>query len=244
MQGQFCLMIRRVSGHLPSAVIAGTLWAIALAGPALALDSGARWSRPDTFVSRLEMLAVLQTFNAELLSNPSATRTLDRWCRAHDLAPEGETIVADRVHGEDKTATEDIRALLQVASDEPVAYRRVRLRCGERVLSEADNWYVPSRLASGMSELLNTSDVPFGRVVQALGFSRSTLSAKLLWRPLPEGWETGAELPARSDVPLALPPFLLEHRAVLKLPNGTPFSALVETYTRDVLDFQPRTRAD
>ena len=68
-------MIRHVSGRLPSAVIAGTLWAIALAGPALALDSGARWSRPDTFVSRLEMLAVLQTFNAELLSNPSATPT-------------------------------------------------------------------------------------------------------------------------------------------------------------------------
>jgi hypothetical protein len=28
---------------------------------------------------------------------------------------------------------------------------------------------------------------------------------------------------------------VLEHHAVLILPDGTPFSALVETYTRDVL---------
>ena len=33
-----------------------------------------------------------------------------------------------------------------IGPDEPVAYRHVRLRCGDHVLSEADNWYVPSRL--------------------------------------------------------------------------------------------------
>ncbi|MGO6908127.1 hypothetical protein ACCS96_49550, partial [Rhizobium ruizarguesonis] len=36
---------------------------------------------------------------------------------------------------------------------------------------------------------------------------------------------------------LSLPPFLLEHRAVLKLQDGTPFSAVVESYTDKVLDF-------
>lgn len=36
---------------------------------------------------------------------------------------------------------------------------------------------------------------------------------------------------------LALAPFLLEHRAVLKLRDGTPFSTLVESYTDKVLDF-------
>jgi hypothetical protein len=35
----------------------------------------------------------------------------------------------------------------------------------------------------------------------------------------------------------SLPPFLLEHRAVLKLQDGTPFSAVVERYTDKVLDF-------
>jgi hypothetical protein len=34
-----------------------------------------------------------------------------------------------------------------------------------------------------------------------------------------------------------MPPKLLEHRAVLTLPDGTPFSEVVETYTDQVLAF-------
>ncbi len=199
------------------------------------ISSPAQW--PDTPASRLEALAILETLNADLLSNASATLTLDRWCAAHKLAPEGSKIVAQRVLGQDKPADAPIRELLAVGPDEPITYRRVRLACGDRILSEADNWYVPSRLTAEMNKALNTSDIAFGRVVQALHFTRTNLSAKLLWSPLPEGWETGAELPASGTAPLAPPPFLLEHHAVLKLPNGTPFSALVESYTSRVLDF-------
>ena len=39
------------------------------------------------------------------------------------------------------------------------------------------------------------------------------------------------------------PPMLLEHRAVLYLPDGTPFSDLVETYTGNVLAFAHPTRS-
>lgn len=232
----------RLPSRIPPAAFACVVWTSAIIASASALEDATRWPLPDTFQSRLELLAVLQTFNAELLSNPSATQTLNRWCGTHDLAPEGSAIVADRIRDANKPADGNIRALLKVRSDEPVAYRRVHLRCGDRVLSQADNWYVPARLAAGMNERLNTSDIPFGRVVQPLQFSRTTLSATLLWRPLPDGWENGAPVPAPSGDPLALPPFLLEHRAVLKLPDGTPFSALVETYTRDVLDFPIRAR--
>ncbi len=34
-----------------------------------------------------------------------------------------------------------------------------------------------------------------------------------------------------------MPDEVLEHRAVLSLPNGTPFSEVVETYTGNVLAF-------
>jgi len=34
-----------------------------------------------------------------------------------------------------------------------------------------------------------------------------------------------------------MPATLLEHRAVLTLPDGTPFSEVVESYTADVLAF-------
>ncbi|MBO9136960.1 hypothetical protein J5289_26925 (plasmid) [Rhizobium sp. B230/85] len=203
---------------------------------AIAQDAamGSQWL--NTPASRVEALAVLQTLNANLLGNASATLTLDRWCAAHKLAPEGSKIVAQRVRGQDKPADEHIRELLSVGSDEPIAYRRVRLVCGDRVLSEADNWYVPARLTAEMNQVLNTSDIAFGRAVLALNFTRTNLSAKLLWSPLSEGWDMDG-LIAPGTGSLALAPFLLEHRAVLKLRDGTPFSTLVESYTDKVLDF-------
>ncbi|MCJ8141620.1 hypothetical protein MKI84_01680 [Ancylobacter sp. A5.8] len=214
-----------------AAALAGLLGLLAGSAPAAAFE----W--PDGYVTRLQALALIQTLNADLLANPSATLTLDRWCGTHKLA-EPPTIIADRVSGQDKAPTEEIRALLKVGADEPVRYRRVRLRCGEHVLSEADNWYVPARLTPEMNRELDTSDTSFGRVVRPLGFRRTTLAATLLWHPLPPGWENGAPPPATGDA-LVIPDFVLEHRAVLTLPDGTPFSALVESYRRDVLSFPP-----
>lgn len=227
-----------------NALLAGAMLVSASVPPAWALDLGTQPVWPDTYTTRLQALAVLQTLNADLLANASATLTLDRWCATHRLAPAGTTILAERVRGQDKAANAEVRALLKVGPGEPVAYRRVRLKCGERVLSEADNWYVPAWLTADMNAQLETTDISFGRVVAPLDFRRTTSSAQLLWRPLPEGWDMGAVMPwSPPRGRLVPPPFLLEHRAVLTLPDGTPFSALVETYARDVLAFPaPRER--
>jgi hypothetical protein len=99
----------------------------------------------DTPTARLEALALLQSLNADLLSHDSATLPLDRWCAAHHLA-DPATITAERVRDVEKPATAAQRDLLHVGPAEPLGYRRVRLHCGAHVLSEADNWYVPSRL--------------------------------------------------------------------------------------------------
>ena len=192
-------------------------------------------SWPDTPATRLEALALLQTLNADLLSHDSATLTLDRWCAAHHLASPSK-IVAERDHETNKPATPELRQLLHISADEPIRYRRVRLACGPHVLSEADNWYVPAHLTTEMNQQLDSSDIAFGRAVQALHFSRHTLSAELLWRPLPSDWENGAAMPAgKGD--LQIPHQLPQHKAVLTLPDGTPFSMVVETYTSEVLAF-------
>jgi chorismate-pyruvate lyase len=189
---------------------------------------------PDGFVARVEALALLQTLNADLLSHDSATQTLERWCVDHRLAWP-PVIVAERVTGMDKPPTAEQRIELKVGPAEPVRYRHVRLRCGTVVLSEADNWYVPSRLTLPMNQLLDSTDTPFGKAVQALHFQRRTLAATILWRPLAEGWELH---PAASDrAPLELPAKVLEHRAVLVLSDGMPISEVVETYTGNVLAF-------
>jgi hypothetical protein len=195
-------------------------------------------SWPDSFVGRLEALALIESLNAELLAHDSATLTLERWCADHRLADPAR-IVAERVSDAVKPASAEVRAALDVKPDEPLGYRRVRLKCGDRVLSEADNWYVPSRLTPEMNHVLEATDTPFGKVVAALHFRRHTLSADLLWRPLPNGWEMGAAAAPEEAGVLAIPDHVLEHRAVLSTPDGEPFSEVVETYTGGVLAFPP-----
>lgn len=192
----------------------------------------------DTPQARLAVLAILEDLNGQLLTGESATSTLEAWCDHHHLAPRA-TIVADRVIGQDKSITGERRALLHVSPSEEVRYRRVRLRCGDHVLSEADNWYVPSRLTPQMNRVLDTTDEPFGRVVRDLHFQRRRLSARLLWRPLDENWDMSAALPLSAGKPLVLPPHVIEHHAVLLDGSGTPFSEVIETYTADVLGFPP-----
>ncbi len=193
---------------------------------------------PDTALARTEALALLQTLNANLLSHDSATLTLERWCSAHGMASPAQ-VTAERVHGPARALPDDLRAQLGIAAGEPVAYRRVALRCGGRTLSEAENWYVPSRLTVAMNHTLETTDTPFGKVVRPLHFRRRTLSAELLWSPLPPGWEQAAQLPADRPGALPIPPRLLQHRALLFDGSGRPFSALIETYTDQVLAFEP-----
>ncbi|QAU25397.1 hypothetical protein EO087_05730 [Dyella sp. M7H15-1] len=205
---------------------------LACALPVFAREPSQSW--PDTVLSRTQALAELQTLNAELLSHPSATLTLERWCSAHHLAPDAH-IVAHRVHGADKPLPADARALLGMGPHEPVRYRRVALSCGDIVLSDADNWYVPARLTEAMNQQLDNSDVPFGKVVQPLHFRRQTLSADLLWSPLPPGWDAGAPLPPASNKPLTIPDHILQHRAVLYTADNQPFSLVVESYTGHVL---------
>src|SRR5207248_10404936 len=94
---------------------------------------------PDTYVGRLQALALLQTINAEVLASPSATLTLEAWCRDHHLASES-TITAEIVREVAKAPTAEQRQRLQVSPHDELKYRKVRLRCGTRVLSEADNW--------------------------------------------------------------------------------------------------------
>ena len=67
----------------------------------------------------------------------------------------------------------------------------------------------------GTAVALDGTDTPFGRVVAPLEPYRGTFAARLLWHPLPEGWERspGSVEPCRSTGPLAIPAELFEHRA-------------------------------
>ena len=213
---------------------------IAVAVTAVRAQEAPPW--PDTFEARVQALALIQTLNAAILSSSSATTTLEGWCRDHKLAA-NPVIVADVVRGADAPADAEQRQRLEVNDGEPVKYRRVRLRCGERILSQAENWYVPGRLTAEMNRLLETTDTPFGRAVQSLEPYRQTFGATLLWSPLPPGWETESKaMPPSTSRTLSIPDAVFSHRALLYTRDHTPFAEVNEVYQRQILAFPPPRR--
>jgi len=203
-------------------------------------DSPAPW--PDTPVARLEALALIETLNAEILASRSATFTLEKWCADHRLSGAAEPkIVARQIAAKERPATSEQRQRLDVGPNEEIKVRHVQLLCGDRVFSEADNWYVPARLTAEMNRLLETTTTPFGKAVQDLHPYRRTFAATVLWWPLPEGWETKGPATSAQDAAksLPIPDALIEHRAVLYTEEGKPFSEVDEVYQHALLDFEP-----
>lgn len=207
---------------------------------------------PDTYLRRLQAQALLQTLNANILASTSATLTLEKWCADHGMASAAR-IVARQQRNVDLPATAEQRTRLAVSPETPLKYRRVQLYCGEHLLSEADNWYVPGRLSAAMNQLLEQTDTPFGKVVLPLTPYRRTFAAKTLWSPLPERWEslpiqtapsTNAEtgmaaVAAATPASLIIPAALFEHRAVLYTRDHEPIAEVRETYQRGLLNFPP-----
>ena len=181
----------------------------------------------DMLGSRLEPFASAQRLSAEILDSESATATLERWCRDHHLA-DTPRVVAHVVRGAHRRPSREQLRRLAVGGERDLVYRRVRLQCGARILSEADNWYVPARLTAEMNRSLETSDAPFGRVVAPLQPYRRTFAVKVLW----------------SDTTRPIPDALFEHHAVLYTRDNRPFSEVAETYRCDLLDFQPSHDTD
>jgi chorismate-pyruvate lyase len=216
------------------ALIAALCCAIALPAPA---QRRPEWR--DTFESRLAILALLQSLNAEILAASSATRTLEQWCGDHHMAAVPQ-IVAVRLPDVRKEPSSEQLQRLGVRDPSELQYRRVELRCGAHVLSKADNWYVPARLTPEINALLETTDTPFGKAVQSLRPYRRTVAVTQLWTPLPRGWEQQQRprCPWHRRRTLAIPNDVFEHRAVLYTAEHLPFSEVVETYQGEVLAFR------
>jgi chorismate-pyruvate lyase len=138
----------------------------------------------DKLDRNLRLYAVAQQARSTILASSSATSTLQAWCRDHRLAPDPK-IVAQNDATANAPLTDAQRTDLQLAPTDQVRYRRVRLTCGDRLLSEAENWYVPDRLTPEMNDQLDRTTTPFGTVVQSLTPSRTTLRTTFDWQLLP-----------------------------------------------------------
>ncbi len=155
---------------------------------------------------------VLDAFEANLAANASATEALRQWCEARGIASPAQ-IRAEFVRGSDEAPPAGLRETLGVSADQPLGYRHVRLVCGDAVLSQAHNWFVPARLSPEMNRQLAETDTPFGKVAAALRFTREPIASARRGDP---GCPEGA---------------ISTHRALLRLPDGQPLALVVECYT-------------
>ena len=154
--------------------------------------------------------ADVEALDRALFANPSATAVLQAWCDRHRPGQKIRAVVTRR-----ETMSAGAHAeLLGVEESEQIAYRHVQLTCGDEVLSEADNWYVPSRLTPEMNAAL-AGDTPFGVAVKPLAPSRRNLSSERSWNG-----KGGDEI--------------LRHHAVL-VATGQPIAEVVEVYQRAML---------
>jgi len=183
-------------------------------------------------------LGLMQALNARLLTSHSATSTLEEWCLGHAPADDA-AIRARRIAGVGAPASAEQRERLGVGAREPVIYRRVELAYGARVLTEAENWYVPSRLTAGIRKILADSETPFGRAVMDLNPVRETFAIEFFW-PQPVEIDAGVTAWDQPLAELAIPWRLFQHRALVYGENRLPFSEVNETYTREILAFGPR----
>jgi chorismate-pyruvate lyase len=199
--------------------------------------AGSALAWPDTRLSRTTALTLIETLNARLLAAHSATATLEQWAADHKLAS-NPIIRAKILVGVDKLVSDRQRQRLQIGPNEPVKYRRVELACGERVLSEAENWYVPSRLTPEITAILETTDTPFGRAVLDLKPVRETFAVEMFWQPLRDGSDVMQHpFPERPEVALFIPWRLFQHSAQIYGAEHKPFAEVNETYTREILAF-------
>lgn len=151
------------------------------------------------------------SLDADLLRGPTATAALQRRCGDVPVRVE-----VDRTAHRPASAAQ--RKRLGVGPEEPVGYRKVRLICGKRILSEAENWYVPGRLTAAMNKALDSGTRPYGAVIAPLHPHRRTLAHERLWD-------------GRGKAPRAV----LRHSALVMSDRNVPLAEVVETYLNGAL---------
>jgi hypothetical protein len=158
--------------------------------------------------------AALDQFRQTLASHDSATVALEQWCARRGIATPAQLVAMTEDDAERFPATPAIRRALGIGADVAVRVRHVRLACGQTVLSDARNWYVPGLLTPEMNRTLDTTRTPFGKAVAPLGLHR---------QPLPAGARRPAPCPAGT---------IHHESAVLRRNDGVAYSLVSECYTR------------
>jgi chorismate-pyruvate lyase len=176
---------------------------------------------------------LIHDLSTRLIAGATATETLLAWCDEHGLS-QGPISVKCYQRQVLSAVPDDVSTALAPVAGETVHFRQVQIMRGALPLAGAENWFVPQRLAAGISESLQTTDVPFGTVIAPLRPSRRTLAAHV--RPLTID---PSEDPSRlsASVRQSRPAIILEHTAVICSGTGTALALVTERFFSDLVSF-------
>ncbi|QSX33220.1 hypothetical protein JYB87_16070 [Shewanella avicenniae] len=159
---------------------------------------------------------MLMQLNQQLILSKNAPRRLNAWCK--NVLGDQQGIRVSQTNGAAPQPSAEIRQLLQVTYDTELSYLKLSYQCNRQVVAVYEHWYVPSLVPPELKDNLQQADLQLGAQLRQLGFYRQSLSNRPLWP------ETGA-----------LPIFVLQHQALWYRSDKTPFSAVTEHYTRQLL---------
>lgn len=189
-------------------------------------------------------LQAIALLSDRLLAARSATREVERWCRERGIG-DGRVTAAHRRGAAPPSdpadlggvLADDLKELVELAAVATV-FRSVTLMSGPLSLVEADNWYAPSALPPDMQVTLETTDIPYGRVIQNLNPTRRTFFVD---RCPPDAIErviaawTSDPDDRQNPRDHRAPSFAFEHRALMLSGEGRPLAVVHERYRWELI---------
>jgi len=164
------------------------------------------------------------TLSERILAANSATFELERWCMERGIGDGRIVALCDRTARAE--ALDD--ASREAAYPRDCAenrFRRVKLATSGIVVADALNWYFPSRLTAGMRDVLDTTDVAFGRAITALDPRRRTFLVHQCAR------EQLAEARRSQD----MTPVIFKHHALVLGSDGALLAVVHERFRAALL---------
>lgn len=159
----------------------------------------------------------------------SSTAALQQWCERFGIGS-GHVEAHCRPSSSPVSPSAAVCDSLAAQDGNSLAFRHVVLRRGVVHLCEAINWYDPARLTPAMNHALQTTAVPFGVVIAALGIHRINT---VIWcgNDGPEARAT----PMISDAQWLTPGTILEVEARVVTVSGAPLAVVRERYSSALL---------
>jgi chorismate-pyruvate lyase len=159
-----------------------------------------------------------------ILAASSATFELERWCMERGIG-DGRIVAVRNRAARAKTLDDGSREAAYPRSYAENRFRRVKLATSGIAVVDALNWYFPSRLTGEMRELLDTTDVAFGRAIAALDPRRRTFLVRHRTR------EQLAEARRSQDMARTI----FEHRALVLGSDGALLAVVHERFCAALL---------